>query len=211
MRHRAMWLLSSCVFVSTGLGVSAEKTASVDCSKKSLADAVAEVTDTNLTISFTGVCSGPVVVAIDGLTLKGVGTAVIDGGGQDGVTIAGASRVALVDLDVTNGLSGIVVRDGAHVTLSGVTSHHNSGFGILFQSASTGTLSDVVANNNSTGLAADNGVGITVRNSTVINNTLRDIQLTFGTRADMGTLSFGTYTCDATVLARGSSGIACPH
>ena len=42
-------------------------------------------------------------------------------------------------------------------------------------------------------------------------NTVRDIQLTFGTRADLQTLTFGSYTCDATVLVRGTSGIICPH
>ena len=211
MRQRIMWLVSWCVFVSAALGVSAEKRNSVDCSKKPLADAVRDVTDANVTISFTGVCTGPVVVAIDGLTLQGVGTAVIDGGGENAVTIAGASRIALIDIDVTNGGNGIVVRDGAHVTLSGVTSHHNSGSGIVFRNASTGTLTDVVASNNSIGLAADNGVGITVQGATVTNNTARDIQLTFGTRADMSQLTFGTYSCDATVLVRGSGGITCPH
>jgi nitrous oxidase accessory protein NosD len=211
MRHRIMWLVSCCVFVSAALGVSAEKTASIDCSKKSLADAVREATDVSLTINFTGVCTGPVVVAIDGLTLKGVGTAVIDGGGQDAVTIAGASRVALVDIDITNGLAGVVIRDGAHATLSGVTSHHNAGVGISLRNASTGRLSDVVASNNSTGLAADNGVGLTIENATVSNNTERDIALSFATRADLRMLTYGTYTCDATVLVRGTSGIVCPH
>ena len=42
-------------------------------------------------------------------------------------------------------------------------------------------------------------------------NTGSDLQLTFGTRADLQTLTFGTYTCDATVLVRGTSGIVCPH
>jgi len=206
-----MWLVSCFVFAGTTLGVSAEKNQSIDCSKKSLADAVRDATDANQTISFTGVCTGPIVIAIDGLTLKGVGTAVIDGGGQVAVTIAGASRVELQDIDVTNGTAGIVVRDGGHVTLAGVTSHHNSGAGILFQTASTGTLSDVVASNNGIGIAADNGVGLTTDSTTVTNNTLRDIQLTFGTRADLQTTTVGTYTCDATVLVRGTSGIVCPH
>jgi hypothetical protein len=40
---------------------------------------------------------------------------------------------------------------------------------------------------------------------------VKDIQLTFGARADLQTLVFGTYTCDATVLVRGTSGIVCPH
>jgi len=65
--------------------------------------------------------------------------------------------------------------------------------------------------NGQLGLLADNGTGITLVNSTLTGNSTRDIQLTFGTRADLRTLVFGTYTCDATVLVRGTSGIVCPH
>ena len=48
-------------------------------------------------------------------------------------------------------------------------------------------------------------------NSTITGNTAVDIQLTFGVRADLRTLVFGSYTCDATVLVRGTTGIVCPH
>ena len=60
-------------------------------------------------------------------------------------------------------------------------------------------------------MLADNGAGITLVNSTVLDNTAKDLQLTFGTRADLRTLTLGTYSCDATVLVRGTSGITCPH
>jgi len=65
--------------------------------------------------------------------------------------------------------------------------------------------------NGTLGLLADNGAGITLVNSTLAGNTARDLQLTFGTRADLQTLTFGTATCDATVLVRGTSGIVCPQ
>ena len=65
--------------------------------------------------------------------------------------------------------------------------------------------------NASVGLTADNGAGLTLVNSTLTGNTARDLQLTFGTRADLQTTTLGTYTCDATVLVRGTSGITCPH
>ena len=61
------------------------------------------------------------------------------------------------------------------------------------------------------GLVADNGAGVTLVNSTLTGNAASDLQLTFGTRSDLRTLTFGTYTCDATVLVRGTSGIVCPH
>lgn len=369
----------------------------VDCSKESLAAAVKNVKDKDLTMQFTGVCHGPVVITADGLTLKGVGTAVIEGDGQDAVTVAGASRVTLDSIEVRNGLSGIVGLNGAHVALSGVTSHDNAVFGVTLQTASSAVLSDVTASQNGVfgldlqtgsaatvtgnltasnngvfginvngssitlskahvvangnalgiqiatganafindsdsditannnfsvgltivsgahmvsfggtinasgnpvagvsvnskagldldaasklnvanngdglllqeasvmtvfntpqfsgvpgfstvdanhntgngvrvlsgstltlvnqarvvstqnariGLQVDDAVSVTLVNSTIAGNTVKDIQLTFGTRADLQTLTFGTYTCDSTVLVRGTSGITCPH
>ena len=374
----------------------------LDCSKKSLHDAVRGADETDRAILFTGVCSGPIVIRTDGLTLQGVGTAIIDGGGDGGdgshdtVTIIGARGVALTNIEVRNGLHGILGVNGAHFTLTNVNVHDNSMIGISLQTASSAILSHVTTNDNSIhglnletgsaatvtgaltasdnrvfginvngssitfslasvsasgnalgiqiatnanafisdnstvinvvnnlstgltvvsgahlvsfggtinasgnpvngvsvnskggldldaastlnsshngnglliqqasvmtvfntpqfsgargfstintphntgsgirvrsgstltlvnqarvisqangqmGLVADNGVGITLVNSTVTGNTGTDIQLTFGTRADLQT-TFGTYTCDATVLVRGTSGITCPH
>jgi hypothetical protein len=70
----------------------------------------------------------------------------------------------------------------------------------------------VVSTGNGTiGLAADNGAGLTLVNSTVTGNAAGDLQLTFGARADLRTLTFGSHACDPTVLVRGTSGIVCPH
>jgi len=387
--------LSVCLL--TGASITHAQKNVVDCTKESLASALAKVKEKDPTIQFTGVCSGPLAIKTDGLTLKGVGTAVIDGAGQDAVTIAGTEDVTLSSFEVRNGLNGIVGLSGAHLTLTDVSSHDNIVFGITLQTASSASLSGVSATNNGvhgldletgsaatvtgsltasanrvfginvngssitfaqatvtasgnalgiqiatnanaflndpatvinatdnlstgltvvsgahmvsfggtinvsgnpgagvsvnskagldldagstlssfnngagvliqeasvmtvfnipqfsgvpgfstvnahnntgdgvrvqtgstltlsnqarilstqngrTGFLADNGAGATLVNSTVTGNTVRDIQLTFGTRADLQTLTFGTYTCDATVLVRGTSGISCPH
>ena len=85
----------------------------VDCSHRSLADVVDKVLVQDTVIMFTGVCNGPIVIGVDGITLQGVGDA--DGGGAaDAVTIAGASRVALDGVEVRNGINGIVAGNGAH-------------------------------------------------------------------------------------------------
>ena len=208
MRNLRVSLVLFCVLAGATAAYAADV---LDCSKKSLADAVQAAGNKNSVISFTGVCAGPIVIAIDGLTLKGIGTAIIDGGGQDAVTLSGASRVSLIDIDVTNGSIGIVARNGAHVNLSGVNVHDNSSYGILLQTASSGILSNVSAHGNGTGVVADDGVSLWIMGSTLTANVTKDIQLTFGARADLRTLVFGTYTCDATVLVRGTSGIVCPH
>jgi hypothetical protein len=62
---------------------------------------------------------------------------------------------------------------------------------------STLTLSNqarvISTQNTGNGLLADNGAGITLVNSTLTGNTVRDIQLTFGVRADLRTLTIGTH------------------
>ena len=209
-----MRILEGCLIVISVLaGVTAgyAEPAVVDCSKKSLADAVRDASDKNSTITFTGICNGPVVVTIDGLTLRGVGTAIIDGAGADALTLAGTSRVSLMDFDVTNGLTGIVVRDGSHVSLTGVNSHDNALAGVLIQTASSTTLTDVnVTSNGTIGVAVDDGVSVAAKSSTFTGNVVKDLQLTFGSRVSIQNLVVGTYTCDATVLVRGGT-ITCPH
>ena len=65
------------------------------------------------------------MIRTEGVTLQGVGEAVIDGGGQDAVTIAGAGRVSLIGIEVRNGLNGIVAVNGAHLSLSSLNVHNN--------------------------------------------------------------------------------------
>jgi hypothetical protein len=119
MRYSTTILLSVLLFAATP--ASADQP--LDCSRKSLAAAVADVHDKDPVIAFTGVCAGPIVIRTEGVTLQGVGEAVIDGGGQDAVTIAGAGRVSLNGIEVRNGLNGIVAVNGAHLSLSSLNVH----------------------------------------------------------------------------------------
>ena len=209
MRMLEASLIAICLLAGATAGHA--ETQVVDCSKKSLADAVREADDKNPIVTFTGICNGPVVVAIDGLTLKGVGIAIIDGAGADALTLAGTSRVSLIDFEVTNGLAGIVVRNGAHVSFTNVNSHHNTLSGVLIQTASSATLTNVsVTNNGTIGVAVDDGVSVTVRNSVFTGNVARDLQLTFGSLINIQNLVVGTIACDSTVLVRGGT-FTCPQ
>jgi len=115
----------------------------LDCQHRSLADAVKNIEQKPQTINFTGTCAGPIVIAADGLTLNGVGAAVIDGDGDDAVRIVGASKVLLSNFEVRNGLNGVAAVNGAHLTVSGVNSHDNVVFGITLQTSSSAILSNV--------------------------------------------------------------------
>jgi len=128
-------------------------------------------------------------------------------------------------LNSANNGDGVVVQEGSVMTVfsiprgvsgfSTLNVQSNTGNGIRVLTGSTLVVTDqarVVSKQNSrTGLIADNGVGITLVNSTITGNVVKDLQLTFGARADFQTLVFGSFSCDATVLVRGTSGIVCPH
>ncbi len=171
-----------------------------------------------------------------GLTIAGAhmlvsgGTINISGNPVNGVAVksnGGLDLDAAATLNSAGNGDGVLVQEGSVVSvfntpqLSGVMGfstlnvHNNTGNGVRVLTGSTLALTNqgrVVSTQNSrTGLAADNGVGITLVNSTLTGNSVRDLQMTFGARADLQTLVFGTYTCDATVLVRGTSGIICPH
>jgi hypothetical protein len=116
------------ISVLAGTAVSADNDV-IDCSHRSLAHEVKNAA-ANQTIRFTGVCAGPIVIRRNGITLKGIGSAVIDGGGSDAVTTTGAGRVSLTDFEVRNGLDGIVALNGANIQLISLNVHDNAVFGI---------------------------------------------------------------------------------
>jgi hypothetical protein len=179
-------------------------------------------TSDNFAVGLT-VVSGAHLVSFGG-TINASGNPVV------GVSVnskAGLDLDAASMLNTFNNGDGLLMQEGSVMTVfntpqfsgapgfSTINAHSNTGNGVRIQTGSTLTLSNqarvVSTNNGGTGLVADNGIGLTLVNSTITGNTVRDIQLTFGTRADLQTLTFATYTCDPTVLVRGTSGITCPH
>jgi hypothetical protein len=193
MRHSTVIVFASCLLASTP--VSAEH--ALDCSKKSLAAAVAEARGKDPTITFTGVCAGPIVIKTEGVTLQGLGEAVIDGGGQDAVTVAGASRVSLLGFEVRNGLNGIVGVNGAHLSLTRLNVHDNTASGISLQTGSSAVFANV--------RAAQNGLhGVEVRSGSAatVNGTLRAVDnRVFGINVNGSSITFS----EATVFATGNA------
>jgi hypothetical protein len=188
MRGLTWVLLSGCVLTASPTAF-ADNDNTVDCARKSLADAVRRAEDNhdeNQTIRFTGVC-GPVVIRADGIKLKGVGEAVIDGGAAaDAVTVKGASRTSIANAEIRNGLSGILAIDGAHISLADVNVHDNFVFGISLQTASSASLSDVTTNHNGvhgldveTGSAANVTGAFTASNNRVFGINVNGSSITF--------------------------------
>jgi hypothetical protein len=137
----------------------------LDCSKKSLAAAVSSAGSGD-SIRFTGICTGQVVVRTDNLTLTGVGTAIIDGGGKDAVTVAGAHGVVMSSFEVHNGTNGILGVNGAHIAITSVSVHDNFVFGISLQTASSAVLTNVTISHNFVhGLDLETGSAATITGS----------------------------------------------
>ena len=150
-------------------------------------------------IAFTGVCAGPIVIRTEGVTLQGVGEAVIDGGGQDAVTIAGAGRVSLNGIEVRNGLNGIVAVNGAHLSLSSLNVHNNLASGISVQTGSSAVLSEVTtAQNGLHGLDVHSGSAATVNGA--LNATGNRV---FGINVNGSSMTLSQATVSATGNALG--------
>ncbi|HJU09226.1 MAG TPA: right-handed parallel beta-helix repeat-containing protein [Candidatus Binataceae bacterium] len=117
--------------------------ANVKCnSGQSLATAVA-VAQPESTISFSGVCKGPINVNANGLTLDGQNTGIIDGGSSNNaVIITGVHRFTLSHATIRNGISGIVVQAGGIATLSNLAVNSNSFDNILITGNSSATIAD---------------------------------------------------------------------
>jgi hypothetical protein len=182
-----------------GVGVLlADNNSRLDCGRKSLASAVGDA-ENGQTIVFTGVCHGPVVIHTDGITLKGAGSAVIDGGGHDAVTVAGAHGVSLVNIEIRNGVSGVTGSNGAHIALTRVNVHDNAVFGITLQTASSAVLTDVMATNNGVhGLDIETGSAVTVTGTLMSANNR-----VFGINVNGSSITFSHATVDASRNALG--------
>jgi hypothetical protein len=199
MRYPVLMVLS-CSVLAAATAARADS-GLIDCSRRSLADTIRDLPGSDHTIRFTGLCPGPIVIRTDGLTLRGVGTARIEGGGgaRDAVTIQGASRVTLTNIEVSNGRHGIVAVNGAHVTLTDVHAHDNAVFGITLQTGSSARLVDVTTKTNGVhGLDLETGSAATVT-GTLVSSGNR----VFGINVNGSSMTFALATVTVTGNALG--------
>lgn len=114
----------------------------------------------------SGTCRGPITISSDRLAIRGDGSAAIDGGEKDALTIHGAQNIWIEDLDVRNGKNGIVARGGAHVDLINITVHDNSATGILLESNSSAVLNGGSSRHN-----ALNGIDLEGTSSLIVKDS----------------------------------------
>ena len=130
--------------------------------------------DPGETIHVRGTCHERVVITKP-VTLKGGGSAVIDGAGVqavdpefDGlVVINGVTNVNLVGLTIQNGTTnGIFAAHGAAVVLNGVTTQYNAIVGIVVSNNSVAEVIDSVTRSN-----GDGGFDVFTSSSMILRGT----------------------------------------
>jgi hypothetical protein len=153
-------------------------------------------------ITATGNAGDGIFVASGGLNtfgapFKGTGTFVItsSGNGGSGISLDQAGTVispyGSAKFILENNATGFTVTDQSRALIIGELQVQNNQTGILAAGAGTLTL-----------------VSIPPNPSSILNNSVKDVDLRFGTRATFDGVTIGTIACDATVLSRGST--ICP-
>lgn len=118
------------------------------------------------TLQLSGTCSGPVVIRGKSLTFAGKPGTMIDGSGQDAITVIGPSHVTLNNLIVQNGQNGINASGGAELTILNTKVQKNKAMGILLSGASSAALSGAATDlNGVNGLDAEGSSAVTVNGS----------------------------------------------
>ena len=147
-----------------------------------------------------------------GLDLDAASQVTSSSNGQDGVHLEQASELSIFNNPNFSGNTGV----------STVTAQNNAK-GISLQNDSrlldSNYAAIVAQNNTQTGLLVDDGSSVAFTQNipvsgvqSVFTGNPRDLQLTFGARiTTQGNILLGTYSCDATVLARGVLLLPCPH
>jgi parallel beta-helix repeat protein len=120
------------------------QTIAVDCNAGGTITQAFQDADDGDTLQISGTCHETVTLFLDGITLDGQGSAIIDGGDTSVpvVTIGGVQGVTLMNMTIQNGRLGILGIDGAGLRLLGVTVQNATNEGIRLEGASAGFLSD---------------------------------------------------------------------
>jgi hypothetical protein len=143
----------------------------VDCNmpEQTLARAL-DVVQPGDTLRVTGTCNESVTITTDRLTLDGLGSAMVDAGGDGAavITIEGAQGVTIRGLTVRNSAGGILVQRAAAVTLEAVTAENNSGDGFQIDENATVRMRDCTAlNNGDNGMEVRRSANVTMLGSVV--------------------------------------------
>ncbi len=168
LRLCALW------FICAGALIAAPDVRQVDCSRQSLQKAI-EKAEPGDTLRLTGICHEHVVIVVDRITIDGLGSARIDGGGSSGgtfeavVLIQGARGVIIRGMTVRGGSSGILARPNATFKVQNTIVEANQ-VGIALLDGSSGEIADcTITNNTEAGVAIVNNSTAAFKGSVRVN------------------------------------------
>ena len=161
------WLLSVASIAA------AQVSADVDCgSGNTLARALREAQPGD-TLRIAGTCPEFVTITTDRLTLDGLGSAILDAGGQGAaaINIEGAQGVVIRELTVRNSANGILIQRAAAVTLDNVTSEDNGVAGFQIDENATVRMNNSTSQRNGdNGMSVRRSANVTMEGSINISN-----------------------------------------
>ena len=137
----------------------------VDCDRGHKLQRAVERARAGTTIFVHGTCAEQIIVTTDGLQIRGVRGAAIDGDigkilYEGTLTVAGARGVVISDMEVRNGPDqGIVIQKDASAELHNLSVHGNATIGVAVD-ASYAELANVVADDNGGGFDFFSGARI---------------------------------------------------
>jgi hypothetical protein len=147
----------------------------VVCPEQTITSALNQTPGRPLTINVTGPCTENVTITRDDVTLQGTGAtkALITAANAalSTITLNGARRVTLDNLDVRGGSNGIAGVRGADFDLRNCTARNNTIRGVAVSNHSTATVNNCILELNQDGALAANSGNLYITNSTIQNNT----------------------------------------
>lgn len=123
---------------------------------------------------------------------------------QDGMHLEELSTLNLFNTPAFSGVPGVTTLQVYGNAVNGISTLLNSQVHMFNQT-------EIQSHNNTgIGIQVDNGSSLTLLDSSIVNNTAKDVTLTFGSRGEFTMNAIGTLSCDATSLIRGDTGKTCP-
>ena len=144
-----------------------------------------------------------------GLDLDAAAVLTSTGNQGDGVHLEETSVLTMFNTPAFSGAPGTTTLNVGNNGANGVSVLTGSGLTLIHQAVLNSTA------NQGTGVLVDDGSSITLIQSTVTGNAVKDLSLTFGSRADLTTPpdqkpnNIGVIACDAGTLIRGAA-LTCP-
>jgi parallel beta-helix repeat protein len=187
-------------------------TVSVNCGAgETIAAALNQVPGRPLTINVTGPCTENVTITRDDVTLQGVVANTLMTAANttlSTITMDGARRITLSNLDVRGGTNGISGTRGTTFDFRNSSARSNTVRGLITANHSVASVDNCLIESNPDGLVAANGGNLYITNSTIRNNTSNGVIAARNSHVRIGQDINGTTVVQpVTITGNASNGV----